>query len=124
MAHPSEKHRIALEGIEISAPVGYYPEEQKTGTSFLIDVEIETDFSGTESEDDIHQTINYEALIRIVKSEMSVPSKLIEHAGHRVKNGIIRLSDSISYIRLELKKQHPSLELKTASANIIIEYRK
>ena len=124
MAHPSERHRIVLEEIEVLAPVGYYTEEQKIGTLFLVNLEIETDFSGTEVEDELHRTVNYEDMVAVIRTEMAVPAKLIEHAAHRIKNGIIRLSPSVSYIRLELKKQRPVLALRTASANIIIEYRK
>ncbi|HYH56542.1 MAG TPA: dihydroneopterin aldolase [Anseongella sp.] len=124
MAHPSERHRIVLEEIEVLAPVGYYTEEQKIGTLFLVNLEIETDFSGTEAEDELHRTVNYEDMVAVIRTEMAAPAKLIEHAAHRIKNGIIRLSPSVSYIRLELKKQRPVLALRTASANIIIEYRK
>ena len=124
MAHPSERHRIVLEEIEVLAPVGYYTEEQKIGTLFLVNLEIETDFSGTEVEDELHRTVNYEDMVAVIRTEMAAPAKLIEHAAHRIKNGIIRLSPSVSYIRLELKKQRPVLALRTASANIIIEYRK
>ena len=122
MTNPSEKHSIKLEGIEVSAPIGYYPEEQKTGTDFIIDLEISTDFSGARAEDDIKETINYEDLVKVIKMEMAVPSKLIEHAAHRIVKGIFELSPMVNHLRLELKKQHPSLELKTGSANIIIEY--
>lgn len=124
MANPSEQHSIKLEGIEISAPIGYYPEEQQTGTDFIVNVEIATDFSGTETGDDIAETINYEDLAKVIKNEMAIPAKLIEHTAHRIKRKLLALSPSMRYLRLELKKLHPSLALKTASASIVIEFRK
>ena len=124
MINPSEKHYIKLEGIEVSAPIGYYPEEQKTGTQFIVNIEIETDFSGAEAEDDIAETVNYEALVKVINTEMAQPAKLIEHVAYRIKKELFRLLPRVNYLRLEIKKMHPSLELKTASATIIIEYLK
>ncbi|QEC53249.1 dihydroneopterin aldolase [Anseongella ginsenosidimutans] len=124
MINPSEKHYIKLEGIEVSAPIGYYPEEHKTGTQFIVNIEIATDFSGAESEDDIKETVNYEDLVKVVKTEMAQPAKLIEHVAYRIRKELFRLLPPVHYLRLEIKKQHPSLELKTAYATVIMEYRK
>lgn len=121
----TEKHYIALEGIEIFARHGYYAEEQKTGGKFIVNLVIETDFSRTEQEDSLALTINYESMARLVKEEMERNNyKLIEHLAHHIKNRVLALSGNISWIRLEIKKQHPPLVLKAASANVIIEYHK
>lgn len=122
MANPAERHYIKLEGIEVSAPIGYYPEERQTGTDFIVSLEIAADFSGTEAKDDIAETVNYEDLAKVIKNEMAVPAKLIEHTAHRIKREILALSPAVRSLRLELKKLHPSLALKTESASIVIEY--
>lgn len=124
MATPSEKHSIRLEGIEVTAPVGYYAEERETGVPFLITLELCTDFSGTEMTDDITHTINYEEIVRLIRDEMAVPAKLIEHVAYRIKNKLTGLFPSIISLRLELRKLHPPLELKTAAATVVIDYTK
>lgn len=118
-----ETHFIELENVEVMAPLGYYPEEQRTGNRFLVNIRVETDFSGTETDDDIGRTLNYEHLVSIIRSEMTPPARLIEQVACRIRNRILELPGVTGLVRIEIKKQHPSLELKTGSANIIIEYR-
>src|SRR3546814_14068303 len=81
----TERHFIRLEGIEVSAPIGYYPEERQLGVDFIISLEVVTDFSEAASHDRLEDTINYEELVEAVKTGMAGPAKLIEHAAYRIK---------------------------------------
>lgn len=124
MVAATERHFIRLEGIEVHAPVGFYPEERKSGVSFLVNLEIQTDFSMAGGEDNMAGTINYEDLVTVVQREMAKPAKLIEFSASRIKDELFRLFPAITSLRLELRKQHPPLALKTASATIVIECEK
>lgn len=61
---------IALEGMRFHAPHGFYQEEQIIGTTFLIDVIIDTDFGKAAQKDDLFQTVNYETVYQVCKTVM------------------------------------------------------
>ena len=78
------KHTIEVNGIKIYAFHGCLPEETKIGGHYLVDVHLKTNFQKAAEADTLEDTIDYVDVNRIVKEEMSIPSKLIEHVGHRI----------------------------------------
>ncbi|UKJ06269.1 dihydroneopterin aldolase [Solitalea lacus] len=117
-------HTIALNGLELFANHGYYPEEQLIGGKFRITVKVDTDFSKATETDELSQTLNYEALFSIVKTEMKIPSKLLEHVGQRIVDSIASLSVKIQRIELLLEKLNPPFTAKIESSSISIVYTK
>ena len=61
--------KVALNGIRLLAQHGFYDEEALLGNEFEIDVVVNIDMT-EESSDDLKDTLNYESLYQIVKSEM------------------------------------------------------
>lgn len=62
------------------APIGVFPQEQKVGNDFKVTLMIDYAVDSCATEDDeLTGTLNYAELITLVKDEMSVPSKLLEH---------------------------------------------
>ena len=117
-------HKIALNGLELFAHHGFYAEEQVIGGRFIVDIEIETDFSVATKTDELGGTVNYEQLFEIVTSEMKLPSKLLEHVGQRIIERVIALSVKINKASLTIKKLNPPFAAKINSSSISIEYSK
>ncbi|OYT12618.1 MAG: hypothetical protein B6I19_09430 [Bacteroidetes bacterium 4572_114] len=70
---------ISLEGMEFFAYHGCFSEEQIIGTRFVVDLYIETDMKEAEESDKLSKTINYQDVYLMVKEQMMVKSKLLEH---------------------------------------------
>ncbi len=101
------RQKIALIGVRFFAFHGLYPEEQLTGTEFIVDIETESDVFTVA--DDIAQTVDYERLFAIVKAEMNVPRKLIETVAHAILDQVRHEFLSVRYIKVAIRKMHPPM---------------
>ena len=110
---------ISIEGIECHAFHGCLPEESLIGGRFVVDVCIHTNLTEAMQSDDLKDTVDYVMVTEIVKYEMAIPSKLIEHAGARI---LKMLSDKISgpkTIELKIKKIKPPVNHNVGQAVFI-----
>lgn len=99
--------KIILEGLEFFAHHGYYAEEQKIGNKFAVDITIYTDLADAAEHDDLKETINYEALYRLIRHEMSEPTKLLEHLGKRIIDVVFLHFPSVYEIEVSVSKYNP-----------------
>lgn len=115
------KHVVCVNGIRLYAHHGCLKEETAIGGHYIVDVEIETDFSQAATEDDLSKTIDYVQVNSIVKEEMATPSKLIEHVGKRIVNRLKLAFSTIQAVRVKITKLSPPINGDVQSVTIIIE---
>ncbi|WP_183565082.1 dihydroneopterin aldolase [Mucilaginibacter sp. SP1R1] len=113
---------IALQGAEFFSHHGFYPEEQKLGCRFIVDIEVAFIPQGDINEDDLDNTVDYERLYIIVCEEMKHPRKLIETVGQSITDRIKNKYPFVKNIRVTIKKLNPPLMGKVAHSSIIINY--
>jgi dihydroneopterin aldolase len=113
--------KILLEGLEFYAFHGYYSEELKIGSSFIIDLELHTNLKKSGENDRIEDTIDYSSVYKLVKQEMETPSKLIENVGARIINSLFTNFDRLERAVIKISKINPPVGGKIKSASIIIE---
>ncbi len=106
---PSLMSTISIEGMEFYAYHGCFAEEQLIGTWFVVDLFLETDTTEAEITDDLGKTINYLEAYQIVKKEMEINSKLLEHVGRRILNAIQTAYPQIAAARVKVRKMNPPL---------------
>lgn len=111
---------IALHGVEFFAFHGFYPEEQKLGTKFIVDVDVSFTPAGDLKDDEISHTVDYERLYEIVEKSMKKTSKLIETVAQTIANEIKNEFAIVETIRVSIKKMNPPLKGKVAYSNIVI----
>lgn len=100
---------IGLEGVRLRGPHGYYPEEQLLGTTFIIDLSVSIPVVEAGQQDDLHQTVNYETLYRLLKIEMKEPAQLIETLALRILHRIKEQFPDIEGAEIRLKKCNPPM---------------
>ncbi len=100
---------ISLEGLLFQAFHGYYKEERKLGNTFTVDITIETDFQKASQQDDLTQTINYEEVYAIVKAEMEIPSKLLEHIIYRIQEKMEERFPQMHALEISISKSNPPI---------------
>ena len=115
------KHVVEVNGIKIYAHHGCLPQEEKIGGNYLVDVCIETDFSKAAELDQLSETVDYVVVNKIVKEEMGVRSKLIEHVGQRIVKRIHSEMNNIHFVRLKVVKICPPINGDVNNVAIIIE---
>ena len=117
---------IALHGAEFFAYHGFYPEEQRTGNCFIvdIDVEIEAAANGGLTTDDLNDTVNYEELYDISALRMQQPQKLIETVATFIMDDIKARHSIAKKITVSIKKLNPLAGAKVKYTQITITYNR
>lgn len=115
------KHTVEVNGIKLYAFHGCLPEEGKIGGNYIVDVSITTDFSKAALSDNLKETIDYVFVNAIVKDEMAVRSKLIEHVGQRIVQRIKNELKSVESITVKVTKVCPPINGDVNNVAIIIE---
>ncbi len=80
---------IRLNNIMVHANHGCWPEEEKIGGDYRVDVEIHTDFMLAAISDDLKSTVDYVVVKEIVYREMAIRSKLIEAVAYRIRESLL-----------------------------------
>ncbi|MEJ2004509.1 MAG: dihydroneopterin aldolase, partial [Cyclobacteriaceae bacterium] len=110
---------IILEGLQFKAYHGYYQEEREKGNHFEVDLRVETDFSKASFDDELHGTVDYEELYRIIEEEMQHPSKLLEKVVSRIADRILSEFPVVESVEIKLAKLNPPIKGSCRSAAII-----
>lgn len=113
---------IALQGAEFFAYHGFYPEEQKLGCRFVVDIEVSFVPPGGVNDEDLDNSVDYEKLYIIACEEMKHPRKLIETVGQSITDRIKNKYPFIESIRVIIKKLNPPLMGRVAHSSVIINY--
>ena len=111
---------IFMKNVRFHACHGVMPQEQAIGADFLISVRIGYDFSKAINTDDVSDTISYADVYKLIKQEMQVPSKLLEHVAGRIVNAIKKAFPDISSVELSLTKENPPMGADSDGAGVEI----
>lgn len=114
---------ISIEGMEFYAHHGCFAEEQTIGTNFRVDIAMDVDTSKAEQTDNLNDTIDYQIIYQLVKREMNIPSKLLEHVGRRIVDAVKTEFPGITNVRLKIQKLNPPLGGKMDSVVVTLESR-
>ncbi|WP_428331454.1 dihydroneopterin aldolase [Mucilaginibacter sp.] len=111
---------ISLHGAEFFAFHGFYPEEQKLGTKFIVDVEVDFVPLDDLKIDKIANTVDYEQLYSIIDSQMKQTRKLIETVAQAILTDIKEQFPFVKGITVSIKKLNPPLKGKVEYSGIVI----
>jgi len=115
---------VALHGAEFFAHHGFYPEEQKLGNCFIVDIEVGFRPTGDVNEDELNNTVNYEQLYNIACEEMKQTKKLIETVAQAIIDEIKKQYAFVETIQVGIKKLNPLVGAKTKYSSVTINYIK
>jgi 7,8-dihydroneopterin aldolase/epimerase/oxygenase len=113
--------KIILENIRIYAFHGCMEEEAKIGTDYLIDLEVETNLEKSIASDSLTDTVDYVLLNSIVKEEMKIRSKLIEHVAGRILDRIKNEIQEIKKTKIKISKINPPIGGDVQKVSVFIE---
>ncbi len=100
---------ISVLGIKVYAYHGCLPEETKIGSEYEVNVVLEYDIKQSSKTDDLKHTVDYVSINSIVKQEMSVASKLLEHVVARILEKITKTHPLISLVEVSVAKKNPPI---------------
>ena len=100
---------IRMEGMKFYAFHGVLPQENLVGTNYYIDLKLKTDFSRAAYTDELTGTVSYADIFQSVKSEMHIPSRLLEHVCQRIAQRIFHDFPTIEAVDIKLYKENPPM---------------
>ncbi|HFB62396.1 MAG TPA: dihydroneopterin aldolase [Bacteroidetes bacterium] len=112
---------ISIEGMEFFAYHGCFKEEQIIGTKFRCDLFLQVDTTKAEQTDNLSDTVNYQQVYEVVKIEMAIKSKLLEHVGHRILVRVKQEFPQVKHARLKIRKLNPPLGGKIDFVSVELE---
>ena len=114
------KTTISITGIECYSYHGCLEEEGIIGNRYMIDVEIEKNIEKAVHNDELHDTVDYVTVNRIVKDQMAIRSKLIEHAGGRILKELSHAFPGKKQISVKVIKFNPPVNGNMLSASVTL----
>ena len=114
--------KVQLENIKAYAHHGCLKEETNIGSDYLVNVSVKTNLLKASISDDLKDTVDYVHINKIVKQEMAIPSKLLEHVAKRIIDRIFLELPSVEKAKVSVSKINPPIngdvEKVTVSLNL------
>jgi dihydroneopterin aldolase len=103
--------KIYLQQMEFYGYHGVFPEENKLGQKFLVDLIIETDLKKAGQTDDLKETINYAHLYQICEEIVEgKPFKLIEAVAEQIASRILTTFPTVLSCTVKVMKPNPPIK--------------
>lgn len=103
---------------------GVLPQERRVGGWFTVTLRVGYDWSQAAETDDVADTLNYADLYALVKREMAVPSKLLEHVAGRIATSVKTCYPNVTSLDLWLTKENPPMGADCKGAGVEMRMKK
>lgn len=101
--------KIYLKNIHLYAFHGCMDEEEKIGSDYIVNVVVKTNLDVSSKTDNLHDTVDYVVLHSIVKKEMKVRAKLLEHVADRILKRILEEHPGVEKAKVKVAKRNPPI---------------
>lgn len=112
---------IFVNDIQLHAYHGVMPQELLTGNDYLVSVSAQYPIDKAITTDDVQHTLNYAMVYDIVKEEMGISSKLVEHVAGRIAQHLMKQFADISAVQVRITKLNPPMGAQCAGAGVEVE---
>lgn len=109
---------IFLENISFYAYHGVLPQETVVGNEFLVNLKLKVNVEHAAQTDEIENTVSYADVYDVLKEEMIIPSKLLEHVCGRMAKRLFDEFPAIDELNIKLSKRHPPMSADIDSAGV------
>ena len=100
---------ILLQNIKVYSYHGCLVEEKQIGSDYRVDLKIKADLSTSSLSDKLSDTVDYVHLNHIVKEEMAIRSKLLEHVAERIIDRVIEELELVEKVIIKVSKINPPI---------------
>lgn len=112
--------KIQIQGIKLYAYHGCMKEESIIGGNYIVDICLEADLSKAERTDKLEQTIDYVTVHEIVKKEMLISSKLIEHVAKRILDKLKETFSQAVTVEVKVTKLNPPIPGDVEKVSVVL----
>ena len=101
--------KVILKDIRVYAFHGCMEEEELIGSDYIVNLEVETDMHQPANSDLLKDAVDYVQLNTIVKEEMLIRSRLLEHIAQRIIDRILKQFPVVKNVEVKVAKQNPPI---------------
>jgi len=113
---------IYLRQVRFYAFHGVLPQEQLVGGHYQVDLRVGYPFLKAMQTDEVGDTLNYAQLFQLIKSEMDVPSKLLEHVAARIVEAVTTKFPQVTSVDLNITKINPPMGADSQGAGVEVHF--
>ena len=100
---------IRVTNVKVYAYHGCLVEESKIGSEYRVDVSVKADLQPSAKSDNLQETVDYVHVNKIVKQEMAIRSKLLEHVAKRILDRIFVEISIVEEATVAVSKINPPI---------------
>lgn len=112
--------KIKINNIRVHAWHGCLKEESIIGSDYRVDLEVWANLSNAAKTDQLNNTVDYVHLNNIVKEEMAIKSKLLEHVARRILDRLFSEIPMIDHAEVSVSKINPPIGGDVESVSVIL----
>lgn len=116
--------KINLNNIRVHAQHGCLKEESIIGSDYRVDLEVFSNLSEPAKSDSLSDTVDYVHLNNIVKEEMNIKSKLLEHVAQRILDRIFDELKMVDTAEVTVSKINPPIGGDVESVSVTLNQQK
>ncbi|MAO08877.1 MAG: dihydroneopterin aldolase [Alteromonas sp.] len=115
---------IKLKNIRLFAHHGCLTEEEKIGSDYLVNLSVKANLVKAAESDTLQDTVDYVHLNKIVKEQMAIRSKLLEHVGQRIIDTIFEELPLVSEASVTVAKVNPPIGGDVAEVSVTMKSKR
>jgi len=115
---------IEVNNIKLYAFHGCLDEEAKIGSEYRVDIKVSANLQTSADSDALVDTVDYVHLNYIVKQEMVIRSKLLEHVAQRILDRIFNELPMVQKARVSVAKINPPIGGNVEDVTIILSKKR
>ena len=115
---------IRLKNIKIYAFHGCLVEEGQIGSDYLVNVSVKADLKNASKTDELADTVDYVMLQNIVREELAIRSKLLEHVAIRIIDSILLKLEMVTNVKVSVAKRNPPIGGDVAEVSVTLKKKR
>lgn len=113
---------IEINGLKLFARHGVFDFERLNGNTFEVTVHLRYPIAEAMDSDDVSQTLNYAEAVEVIRTEMAIPSNLLEHVVGRIQKELLKRWPLISGGMISLTKLTPPIAARLDGVAVRINW--
>ncbi|GGW39013.1 dihydroneopterin aldolase [Arenibacter certesii] len=115
---------VKVSNIRVYAHHGCLGEETIIGSDYRVDVAVSANLKSASVSDQLSETVDYVHINRLVKEEMAIPSKLLEHVAQRIINRILDEIEIVKRVKVGVTKMNPPIGGDVEGVTIVLKSKR
>lgn len=115
---------IFLDNVRFYAYHGVAPQETIVGNEFILSLNLTVNIEHAAKTDEVANTVSYADVYTLLKEEMAVPSKLLEHVCGRIVRRLFIDFQMIEEVKVKLAKRNPPMGADIDTAGVMMHCKR